>query len=249
MIYQGLAERLSAAPLPTSFRLFKRGWNDTENGKFLFDDAAAKAVMSAYRKWGVDVAIDLEHQMLSDDPSPDPTARDSRGWCQLQLRPDGSLWAVNVRWTPDGQRRLQNKTQRYVSPAFEIDPKTKRVLKIVNVAITSIPATHETPALIAASKGSKMHSYTSLSVSELKICHELGCDPKVYAKLKAQKNALPSGPASGDASKTLAAVAKVLGCAPDDADAMRNALSKLIAATGLDDSGASAPESKSQIGS
>src|SRR5665213_807565 len=136
----------SNGELPTEFRLFTAGWNDTENGKFLFDQKAAQSVMAAYAKWGVDVAIDLEHQMLDGGSSPDPTARDARGWCKLELRPDGSLWATNATWTPDGASRLTNKTQRYVSPAFEVDPKTQRVSKIVNIAITSIPATHDTPA-------------------------------------------------------------------------------------------------------
>jgi phage I-like protein len=135
--------------LPTEFRLFVSGWNDTENGAYLFDAEAARATLEAAAKWGVDLAIDLEHQML-DTAGADPTARDARGWFNLELRDDGSLWAVNVRWTPDGAARLAEKRQRYISPAFEIDPESKRVTKIVNAAITSIPATHDTPALVAA---------------------------------------------------------------------------------------------------
>jgi phage I-like protein len=147
----GAPIRLSTGgPLPTEFRLFVKGMNETENGSFLFDDVAARSVMAAYKAWGVDLAIDLDHQML-DGTGADPTARDARGWCRLELRPDGSLWAVGVTWTPDGARRLTNKTQRYVSPAFEADPKTKRILKLINIALVALPATHHTPALIAAS--------------------------------------------------------------------------------------------------
>lgn len=140
--------------LPTEFRLFARGENQTEKGSFIFDDAAAASVMAAYRKWGVDLAIDLEHQMLGGI-SADPTARDARGWCKLQLR-NGELWAVDVRWTPDGAERLSQKRQRYVSPAFEIDPDTRRIEKVLNIAITAMPATHNTPALVAASMGAGM---------------------------------------------------------------------------------------------
>lgn len=137
---------------PTEFRLFVEGWNDTENGRYLFDSEAAQATMAAYVKWGVDLAIDLEHQMLEPAIAPDPTAKDARGWCNLELRPDGSLWAVNVKWTADGAARLSEKRQRYISPAFTIDPETSRVVAIVNVAITAIPAMHDTPALVAASR-------------------------------------------------------------------------------------------------
>ena len=143
--------------LPTEFRLFVSGWNETENGRFLFDSTAAASVMAAYSKWGVDLAIDLEHQMLSEVSS-DPTARDARGWCKLELRADGSLWAVEVKWTPDGAARLAQKRQRYISPAFEIDLETKRVSKMLNVALVAMPATHHTPALVAASAGARMDS-------------------------------------------------------------------------------------------
>ncbi len=151
--------------LPTEFRLFVKGRNKSEKGTFLFDDVAAKSVMAAYKSWGIDVPIDLEHQMLEvEGGAPDPTARDARGWCKLELRSDGSLWATNVRWTPDGAARLTEKRQRYISPAFSSDPDTKRVLKLVNIAITALPATHNTPALVAASaKG-----YSSMESSHIK---------------------------------------------------------------------------------
>lgn len=173
----------SGAP-PTEFRLFTKGWNITSKGRFLFDDTAAKSVMSDYAKHGVDLMIDLEHQSL-DGASADPTARDARGWGQLELR-NGDLWAVNVKWTPDGTARLTNKTQRYVSPAFSIDPETKRITSILNVAITSLPATDKTPALVAASSSGG----TGMTIEEfMKVCKALGIDPttpldQAMAKIK-----------------------------------------------------------------
>lgn len=146
------AVKLSGGTLPTSFRLFQSGWNTTTHGDFLFDEEAARSVMAAYREHGVDLAIDLEHQMLDDEPSPDPTAKDARGWCRLELRSDGSLYAVDVRWTPDGAARLTARTQRYVSPAFLVDQQTNRIVEVINVAIVAMPATHDTPALIAANQ-------------------------------------------------------------------------------------------------
>jgi phage I-like protein len=137
--------------LPREFRLFAAGWNDTENGRFLFDADAAASVMAAHSKWGVDLMIDLEHQALNSGTPPEPNARDARGWFRLELRPDGSLWAVGVSWTPDGEQRLRDKRQRYVSPAFSVDEATSRVTAIINVALVAIPATHDTPALVAAS--------------------------------------------------------------------------------------------------
>lgn len=176
---------------PSEFRLFVPGWNDTEHGRFLFDEEAARAVMSAAAKWGVDLAIDLEHQML-DAPGSDPTARDARGWFRLELRADGSLWAVGVKWTADGAQRLREKRQRYVSPAFEVDPETKRVTKIINVAITAIPATHDTPALVAASLGGK-----GMTLEEMmKVADALGLGPDAtFEDFMAKIDGLKSGAA------------------------------------------------------
>ncbi len=141
--------------LPTEFRLFKAGWNDTTKGKFLFDAKAAAETMAAYEKWGVDRMIDLEHQSLAQGIPADPTAKDARGWCKLELR-NGELWSVGVTWTEDGAARLTGKRQRFVSPAFEFDTETKRVLSVINVALVAIPATHDTQALVAASAQGNM---------------------------------------------------------------------------------------------
>lgn len=146
---------------PTEFRLFVSGWNDTEKGQFLFDAEAAQSVMDAYRKWGVDLAIDLEHQMLECEIPADPTARDARGWCGLEVRPDGSLWAINVQWTEDGAARLKGKRQRYISPAFSFDLETRQVLELTNIALVSMPATRGTPALM--SKKNKARDLRKLS--------------------------------------------------------------------------------------
>lgn len=135
---------------PAEFRLFKAGENETTKGTFLFDAEAARAVMAAAaQRDGVDYPIDLEHLSLesTDSRGFDP---DARGWFQLAVR-NGELWAVNVRWTPDGKRRLSERTQRYVSPAFTVDDED-RVTEIVNVALVAMPATHGTPALVAANR-------------------------------------------------------------------------------------------------
>lgn len=141
---------------PSEVRLFKAGINATEKGEFLFDAKAADLVMTAFAAHGVDVAFDLEHLSIApelvtgDGRNFDP---DARGWCGLELR-NGELWAVNIHWTKDGAARLTDKRQRYISPAFDTDDDG-RITKIINIALTALPATHGTPALVAASARGK----------------------------------------------------------------------------------------------
>jgi phage I-like protein len=139
--------------LPREFRLFRAGENETTKGTFVFDAKAADLVLSSAAQHGVDLMLDLEHLSIDDDaPNFDP---DARAWFRLEVR-NGELWAVDVRWTPDGARRLNERTQRYVSPAFLTDDEG-RVTEIVNVALVAMPATHGTPALIAAGRRRRMN--------------------------------------------------------------------------------------------
>lgn len=145
-----LSRAIAADDLPNEFLLFKPGWNDSTKGAVLFDERAAEKVMAAYREHGTDLMIDLEHQSLlslEDAAMARADACDARGWFALDLRPDGSLWAVVKSWTPDGERRLREKTQRYISPAFLTDDEG-RVVEIINCAIVAMPSTHEAEALV-----------------------------------------------------------------------------------------------------
>jgi hypothetical protein len=142
---------VDASTAPKEVRLFRRGLNETTKGTFLFDDAAATAVMAAYRKQSVDLMIDLDHESLGDHIRPD--SGDARGWAQLEVR-SGELWLTSIRWTPDGLSRLSRKTHRYLSPCFRIG-EDSRIVEIVNVALVAMPATHGAPALVAASKTTK----------------------------------------------------------------------------------------------
>src|SRR4051812_24490992 len=115
--------------------------------------------MVEYARQGVDQMIDLNHDSL------DPATRraradagDALGWYKLELRQDGSLWATDVRWSPDGAARLLAKKQRYISPAFLQNEKDGRVCEIINCALVGMPAMHDAPALVAASRETQTNS-------------------------------------------------------------------------------------------
>lgn len=136
---------------PTEFRIFQAGANKTDKGTRYFTKESQKTVIESLGDR--DVMCDLEHLSL-DRESPNYDT-DARAWFDLEIR-NGELWAVNVRWLPDGARRIKEKLQRYISPAFWSDPKTSVIKSIINVALTSLPAMHHTEALIAANQGYAM---------------------------------------------------------------------------------------------
>jgi hypothetical protein len=150
--------------LPSSFVLFNAGVNRTTKGDFLFDQAAAERVMASFQSDGVDLLLDLEHRSL--DPNAPNFSTDAMAWFQLAVQ-DGALWAVNVRWTPAGQTRLLDKSQRYISPAFRVD-KEGRILSVTNAGLVSMPATKHAASLIAASKGTMNAESFKAAIEALK---------------------------------------------------------------------------------
>ena len=169
----------------SEFRIFKEGANDTTKGVFLFDDAAARAVFSAYMKHNVDVMIDLEH--LSLEPAAPNFNPDALGWCKLELR-GGELWAVDVKWTSEGARRLAAKTQRYISPAFEVDAESGRVMRLLNIALTAMPATDEATALVAANERAALGPYPwdECMADQLAAGYDEETAKKICGKIKAE---------------------------------------------------------------
>ena len=134
---------------PREFRIFAAGTVETLKGTFVFDAAAADAVMADYRARGVDLMIDYDHAALDAKPLDPALSGRAAGWFSLELR-NGELWATNVRWTPPADAALRAKEWRFVSPAFSRDEEN-RITSLQNIAITNMPATCRIEPLIAAS--------------------------------------------------------------------------------------------------
>lgn len=135
--------------LPSEFLLFASGTTDTTKGSFTADTAA---IIAAQRAYGVRLMIDSEHASLDPDVfKARGDACDALGYFDVEARADGSIWAVRVEWTEAGAERLRTKKAVYISPAF-LATEDGRVTKIINAALTSMPATHRAPQLVAASR-------------------------------------------------------------------------------------------------
>lgn len=184
--------------MPSEFRIWIRGENPNRNyAPVLFDDQAAEQVMASYREHGVDIQIDLEHLSLNEESrNYDP---DARGWCELAIR-DGELWAVNVRWTPDGERRLRERTQRYVSPTWKAD-ENERPVRLFNIALCAQPATDHAMPLAAKTRNGPKGSPVKISslhkiATRVRALKKANVDPQQIIKLLAEGDA-PAGDSGG----------------------------------------------------
>lgn len=132
---------------PKEFRLLAKGINPTLKGDILFDDQAAKLVPAAYAEHGVGLFFDYEHKSVRETLAVD--GGKAAGWFKPDVR-EGELWATEIDWTPAGDSAIRNKEYRYFSPVILRDLKNGRAHKLVNVALTNLPAMKNLRALVAS---------------------------------------------------------------------------------------------------
>lgn len=139
---------------PQSFRLFKLGDNRTSKGNFTVTAESAAQCMAAAADYENDLSIDYCHAIFAENhPAPDEAGK-AAGWFSLALREDG-LYAENVRWTPKASKMLADREYRYTSPAFLTEKQGGKrvVVRVANVALTNIPASHGLQPLVASQRG------------------------------------------------------------------------------------------------
>lgn len=146
-MWDPLVEWTGPRVVPTEFRIFRAGENETEQGTFLFDDEAAASVMEGWGERGIDLTMDYEHQSTVKPPVESPNS--ATRWVP-QIR-NGELWATEVKWTDKAYAYLASGEYRYFSPAFTYDTESRRVTRIINVALTNNPAMRAISPLVAAS--------------------------------------------------------------------------------------------------
>lgn len=166
-----LSEIIPEGEPPTEFRLFKYGVNQTSKGELLFDEEAAKLVMEDYaRRGALDLPIDYGHDMLKPNG---PTERhEAAAWFKPIVRRDDNgnpeAWVTSASWVPDGADKVRNRKYRYFSPAVNTDGK--RITRIINVALTNLPAMYGINPLMA----SELENNSNMLP---KLAEMLGLDP------------------------------------------------------------------------
>jgi phage I-like protein len=169
---------------PSEFLLFSPGQNANYNAdrkgepQPVFTRRSAARVREAAALKASDYFVDLEHAAVRSDA---PGSTDAMAWFRVEVRPDGSCWAVNVRWTPEGERRLKALSQRYISPVFYFDRDTGEVTEFCGCALTSDPATYGAAPLVAARRLTNVNDTVSpasltflRNVAEARLSRALG---------------------------------------------------------------------------
>lgn len=132
---------------PTEFRVFKAGENPSEKGTFIFDDASALSVMEEFKQHGKPMLLDFNHGTLVEGAAPEASISAGEGMPEIR---NGELWLRDIKWTQRADAMLRAKEYRLFSPYFNHD-KDNHVTRLINVALTNLPALDNIQPLVAAS--------------------------------------------------------------------------------------------------
>lgn len=199
-----------------NFRIFREGATQTDFGLSIVNKKIALEIIAEFERRGNDMPIDLRHGMLSEKPT--LTESEAYGWIPcpggLEYVAGDGLYARGVTWDPQVKAGLQciPPKWKYFSPTYDVDPTTRAVLSLTNIALTNLPATHHLNRL-AAERGSKTMDLAQLG--------------KLLAMLSAKADAGDTEAASlrdmliaglGDQVEAALAAAKADDAGPDNLD-------------------------------
>ena len=146
-----------------------------DDAEFVFDEAAAKAVMESFRAAAKDpewpgILVDEEHYSLDRSKSSAAMA-----WARdIRQEADGSIW---TRWefTPKGRELWESKTLLNRSPAFACarSGKEYRPTALLSIGMTNTPHFRELSNL-AAARAAEVNKDNKGEIHMKKLMAELG---------------------------------------------------------------------------
>jgi len=138
---------------------------------------------------------DYEHASLN--PSSPVAFASAKKWTPVVR--DGALWATDIKWTDRARTYIAGGEYRYFSIAAHVDAKSRRVLQMVNFALTNNPAANDINPLIAAriaaSAPEAVWSHSNrgyekmLTEDERKIVKLTGMSPEKFLEAKTAEQA------------------------------------------------------------
>ena len=149
-----------------------------KDAEFVFDEAAAKAIMEAFRESAKDpewpgILVDEEHFSLDREKSSAALA-----WAKdIRQEADGSIW---TRWdfTPKGRELWQSRTLVNRSPAFACtkDGKDYRPCALMSIGMTNAPHFKGLSTLAAARAAEVKNNEGEIHMEKIKQALGLGAD-------------------------------------------------------------------------
>lgn len=119
--------------IPDKIKILPFGDVKSQKGNFIVDDDSFRQIKNNFKKRGLDLVIDYEHQTLENIQAP------AGGWIK-DIEKEGDAIVAKVEWTPKAKEYLKNKEYRYLSPVVLVRKKDNKAVVLHSVALTNTPA-------------------------------------------------------------------------------------------------------------
>lgn len=119
--------------IPDKIKILPFGDVKSQKGNFIVDDDSFRQIKNNFKKRGLDLVIDYEHQTLENIQAP------AGGWIK-DLEKEGDAIVAKVEWTPKAKEYLKNKEYKYLSPVVLVRKSDNKAVVLHSVALTNTPA-------------------------------------------------------------------------------------------------------------
>lgn len=164
-----------------------------EDSTYLFDEEGGDAVMARWRDYGNRLSIDYDHLATKGGRAGDGKAA---GSFVPDLRADG-LYATDIKWTPAAAEEISNGEWLYFSPVFTFDEEG-RIISLVNLALTNVPATKNLRPLVAATALAAFHALSATKGETTMTDEEKAAEAKKAAADEEAKKCAAAAAAAGE---------------------------------------------------
>lgn len=122
--------------VPTSIVVFPYPSYTNDDGTFVTDDESQKMVVAEYKRRGIKLPVDYEHQTTKGVIAP------AAGKITKLVAGGKEGLIAEIAWTKRARQFLADDEYIYHSPVYWYDVKTKRVVGLHSVALTNSPKSH-----------------------------------------------------------------------------------------------------------
>lgn len=163
-------------------------------------DAEAKGMVQAhFASRGLPLPIDVNHAQELRAPKGEESP--AYGWIERIELVDGAL-VGEVRWTRRGMQAITDREYRFLSPVFEYDPATRRIVRLTSVALVNEPNLR-LPALNQEQSVNRTMTAAILAALEALGIPAEATDEEIFARLEQIKADLARATASNGAQPSL----------------------------------------------
>lgn len=140
---------------PDEMQLWNVGENPTDYGVHVWSERSAEVVFGRYEARGNPLVIDVEHNVgkaleAGEVPIDGPLG----GYARLEIR-SGAPW-LTFDWSKYAVDQIAAGERRFLSPEYDVDPKTGEILALYRVSLVADPGTHRARMLASATERQPM---------------------------------------------------------------------------------------------